>query len=120
MKISRGYYSEKEICDIYKKAHANQNRIRLLQELTLLNKSTIIEILKKNGYEILPSDMSKTLKKEMVEEIFLEMYYDGKSDFNIATRLGVSEMTIGNLRRALKLKANRGKKVKKEPTAMGE
>ena len=105
---------------MFNNAHVNQNRIRLIQELTLLSKSRIVDILNKHGCEILPSDMSKTSKREMIEEIFLEMYYDGKSDFNIATRLGVSEMTIGNLRRKLRLKANRGKKVKKEPAGTGK
>ena len=69
---------------------------------------------------MLPTDMSKKAKREMMEEMFLELYYNGKSDFSIALKLGVSEMTIGNLRRSLKLEANRGKKIKKEPVVTGK
>ena len=118
-KIS-SYYSEKEIVGIFKRADTNQNRIKLIQELTLLGKSRIIDILKRNGCEILPSEMNKTIRKELMQEVFIEMYYDGKSDFAIALKLGVSETTIGNLRRALKLAPNRGKKIKKEPAVTGE
>lgn len=98
---------------MFKRADVNQNRIKLIQELTLLDKSRIINILKGNGCEILPSEMNKTIRKELMQEVFIEMYYDGKSDFAIALKLGVSEATIGNLRRVLKLAPNRGKKIKK-------
>jgi hypothetical protein len=78
---------------------------------TRLSKSQIIEILKKHGCKILPSELSKTLRKELMEEVFLEMYYDGKSDFAISKKLDVSATTITNLRRSMDLPPNRGKKV---------
>ena len=111
LKILKEYYSEEEVVRIFKNAHLNQNRIKLIQELTLLSKSQIIEILKKHGCKILPSELSKTLRKELMEEVFLEMYYDGKSDFAISKKLDVSATTITNLRRSMDLPPNRGKKV---------
>lgn len=45
-------YTEKEICGFYRNADKSQDRIKLLQELTLLGEKEIIRILKKNDCEL--------------------------------------------------------------------
>ena len=120
IKISREFYSEEEVVRMFKNAHIKQNRIMLIQELTLLKKSRVVDILNKHGCELLPTDLTREAKKEVMEEILLEMYYNGRSDFAIAKRLGVSETTANSLRRNMGLKPNGGKKVKKEPADTGK
>jgi len=100
LKISRGYYSESEICTIYRNADKNQDKIKLLQELTLLKESEIIRILKKNGYEI----------EKPNKEKLLHFYNKGLSDARIARYLNVSESTIRNWRLKLGLPSNTRKR----------
>lgn len=96
LKISRGYYSESEICTFYRNADKNQDKIKLLQELTLLRENEIIRILKKNGCEI----------EKPNKEKFLHFYNKNLSDARIARYLNVSESTIRNWRVKLELPKN--------------
>lgn len=96
LRILRGYYSESEICTFYRNADKRQDRIKLLQELTLLRESEIIIILKKNGCEI----------EKPNKEKFLHFYKKGLSDARIALYLNVSESTIRNWRVKFELPKN--------------
>lgn len=96
LKISRGFYSENEICSFYKNADKKQDRIKLLQELTLLREEEIIRILKKRGCEI----------EKPNKEKFLHFYNKGLSDARIALYLNVSESTIKNWRVKFELPKN--------------
>lgn len=96
LRILRGYYSESEICAFYRNADKRQDRIKLLQELTLLRESEIIIILKKNGCEI----------EKPNKEKFLHFYNKGLSDARIALYLNVSESTIRNWRVKFELPKN--------------
>lgn len=81
-------YTEKEICGFYRNADKSQDRIKLLQELTLLGEKEIIRILKKNDCEL----------EKPNKERLLHFYNQGYSDARIALYMSVSESTIRNWR----------------------
>lgn len=92
---------------IYKNADERQDKIKLLQELTLLTENEIKGILKKNGYKV----------EKLNKEKFLHFYNQGHSDARIARWLCVSESTIRYWRQKYGLPTNYRKK---EPAGTGK
>lgn len=84
---------EYEVCTRFKNADLNQDRVRLIQDLTLLSKNKVIQILIDNGYKVLPREQDRELQRIETKRVFLELYNSGKSIPEIALKLGVSEGT---------------------------
>ncbi len=103
-------YSEREICNFYKNADLWQDRIKLIQELTLLDKEKIIDILKMNGIEVSEYKPDRSHNRILTKEIFMEHYNNGLCDSNIAKVVGVSESTVRYWRLKFRLPTNYRKK----------
>lgn len=105
LKISE-QYTEQEICSFYRNAEENQDKIKLLQELTLLSKEKILNILNKNNYEheFLPKNYSK---KTCNKEKFLYFYNKRLSDEELSKYLGIAIATVKWWRHKLNLSENK-------------
>ncbi len=101
-------YTEKEICEFYRKAYDGQDKLSLLEELTLLDRKKIIDILKKNGIHV------ETNRNSAAKERFLELYNQGLNDRQIARELGKSEGTINTWRSTLGLESNHKKRLREQ------
>ncbi|GEM_PF-2767635 len=105
-------YSEREICNFYKNADLWRDRIKLIHELTLLDKETIIDILNRNGIEVSEYKPDRSSNKRLTCEKYLEYYNQGLCDSEIAKITSVSDSTARYYRKKLSLP-----KIKKHRTA---
>lgn len=111
-------YSENEICTIYRNAKDSIDKIKLLEELAMLPKKEIVEILNKNGYKV---KKIRNTRKKYNDEDFLELYNKGLNDAEIAREMSCSEGTVNFWRQDNKLISNYHKKInKKKPAGTGK
>lgn len=102
-------YNVDEICTLYRNADKNINKLKLLQELTLLKRSELIKILERNGYKI----NNKASRKKYSREELLNYYNQGLNDTEISRAMGCSESTVNGWRQENGLENNYLKKFKK-------
>lgn len=104
-------YTEYEMCKIFRNADENQDRIKLLNELTCIKEKDIIEILNRNNCRLTIKEIKINRKvagplKSLIEEDFIRLYNEGLNDKQISERLPVSQSTIQRLRNELGYKPN--------------
>jgi len=100
-------YTDDEICLMFKNADTNLNKMKLMQELTMLDKKEIIKILEKYGYKL--TGYAKTnnkCKKIFTREEFTTLYKLGLSDSKMGKRTGLSESVIRHWRMSFDLLPN--------------
>jgi hypothetical protein len=112
-------YTEEEICTIYRSAHKDQDRIQLLQDLTLYSKDKLIKILIKHGYEV-DKYRKNAIKKKIRTEKLIHFHSLGMSDVEIGRYLGVVASSVKYWRDKLGLETNyHNYKNKNKPAGTG-
>lgn len=113
-------YTEEELCTIYRSADKNQDRIKLLQDLTLYSKDKLVNILNKHGYEV-EFQKKNTARKNIQKEKIIHFHSLGKTDVEIARYMNVSASAVGYWRDKLGLGCNyHNYKNKKVPAGTGK
>lgn len=106
-------YTEEEICKIYRNADEKLDRMKLLHELTQLDKKEIELILEKHGTKAVSREEEKAYKIILREREFQRLFDLGFRDAQIAASTGVSPSTVFNWRDNQSLNPN-GKNFNKE------
>lgn len=91
-------YTEEEVCKIYRNADDKLDRMKLLHELTQLDKKELELILEKHGTKAVSREEEKAYKIEQRKKEFERLFLLGMKDAEIARLTGTSALTVLNWR----------------------